>query len=364
MKVLEDINLLELNSFSVEARALRLVEWESAAELEAAFGDGGVVTGPWMALGGGNNVLFVGDFNGTLVRSAARGIEVTGESGDRVFVRAWAGVDWDDFVAWSVERGLWGVENLSAIPGTVGAAPIQNIGAYGAEAKDVIEAVEYFDVPSGTTVKIAAADCGFGYRDSIFKRGLRGRAIITAVDFVLSGVARPNLSYAELLQKVSSRGKNPSLTERPWRPEDAANLENPRSLLEIIRETVIEIRGGKLPDPREIGNAGSFFKNPVVDVVIATKLAENHSDMPVYPAPGNDKVKLSAGWLIEHAGWKGRQEGNVGVHPRQALIITNSGGATGAEIVEFARRIQDDVRAKFGVELTPEVNFVGGREHP
>ena len=335
MTIRENISLSGLNSFGVEARAAQLVEWETPDELrDVSF------EGRWMALGGGNNILFTGDFDGTLVKSADRNIEITDATSETLSVRAGAGVGWDEFVEWCIARGLWGVENLSGIPGTVGAAPIQNIGAYGAEIKNVIASVECFAAGTGTWLTLAAEHCAFGYRDSVFKGVLRGKAIVTAVNFALSRKPRPNLCYAALAEKVA-----------------AVNSGEPTP--GTISRAVIEIRNSKLPDPRKMGNAGSFFKNPVVDTSLAREIAARYPGMPLYPAGGGepDKSKLAAGWLIEQAGWKGRSEGNVGVHPHQALIIVNLGGATGMEIVDFARKIQDDVHKKFGVELIPEVNI-------
>ncbi len=325
-----------MNSFGIEARAGRLVEWKNTNELKGAFSKE-IAGSRWMALGGGNNILFTRDYDGVLVKSAAKKIEIIEDTADKVFVRADAGVDWDKFVAWCVARGLWGVENLSGIPGTAGAAPIQNIGAYGAEVRDVIRSVEYFSVEEAKVTTIAGKDCGFGYRDSVFKRDLKGKVVITAVDFELSKTARPNLKYGALAEKVEELG--------------GANLEN-------IRHAVTAIRDSKLPDPRVIGNAGSFFKNPVVDTAVAQKLLAQYPEMPIYPAGEEGKTKLAAGWLIEQAGWKGRNEGHVGIHPGQALIVVNLGGATGREIVEFSQKVQAAVCSKFGVGLETEVNIV------
>lgn len=345
MKVSKNISLRGLNSFGIEARAARLIEWETAEELAEVFGSGstissavkGVAGGNRLALGGGNNILFTKDFDGTLIKSAARKIEITGENAEVVSVRAEAGVDWSDFVEWCVGQGLWGAENLAGIPGTVGAAPIQNIGAYGAEAKDIITSVECFVVDGSKKLTLAAEHCAFGYRDSVFKRELRGRVIVTAVNFALSKEPRPNLNYAALAEKTAESGE-PT-------PEN-------------ISRAVIAIRNSKLPDPKKTGNAGSFFKNPVVDEAVAQKLADEYPGMPLYPAAEHGKSKLAAGWLIEQTGWKGRSEGRVGIHPAQALIVVNLGGATGAEIVGFARRVQDAVRAKFDIELESEVNII------
>jgi UDP-N-acetylmuramate dehydrogenase len=330
MRILENISLSGLNSFGVGGRAARLVEWETADELRGID-----FTGRWLALGGGNNILFTADYDGTLVRSASREIVVTDENAETLSVRAGAGVDWDDFTEWCIARGVWGVENLSGIPGTVGAAPIQNIGAYGAEVKDVIRAVECFDTATGKLTTLAAGHCGFGYRDSVFKGALKGRVIVTAVDFELSKEPRPDLHYAALAERVAGEEMS----------------------LKAISRAVKEIRNSKLPDPRKSGNAGSFFKNPVVESALARELAKEYPGMPLYPAPRSEMSKLSAGWLIERAGWKGRSEGRVGIHHAQALIVVNLGGATGKEIVDFAKKVQEDVHKKFGVQLTPEVNI-------
>ncbi len=268
MRVSENISLRELNSFGVEARAARLVEWETADELAEVSFDGA-----WMALGGGNNILFTNDYEGTLIKSAARGIEVTGRGevverggrgAEKVFVRAEAGVDWDGFVAWCGVRGLWGAENLSGIPGTVGAAPIQNIGAYGAEAKDIIVSVECFVTATRNVLTLAAEHCGFGYRDSVFKGELRGKVIVTAVNFALSEEAAPNLGYAALAEKVAAMeraggdGKQAAAQGGGGAGAGAGAGANAPTL-ENIRRAVLEIREGKLPDPRVTGNAGSFF---------------------------------------------------------------------------------------------------------
>ncbi len=335
MKVTENKELAGLNSFGVEARAARLAEWKTAEDLAEFFAGGS--GGEWMILAGGNNILFTRDDPGTLLRPVSQGIETTGETEEKISVRAEAGVDWDDFVGWCIARGLWGAENLSGIPGTVGACPIQNIGAYGAEAKEIIASVECFDVESRATVTLAGEHCAFGYRDSVFKRSLKGRVIITAVNFSLWREPRPNLCYNALEEEVAALG--------------GPTLEN-------IRRAVTGIRNSKLPDPRVTGNAGSFFKNPVVDDDAAHLIAAEYPSMPLYPAGMAGKTKLAAGWLIEQAGWKGRSEGRVGIHPRQALIVINLGGATGAEIVAFARRVQDAVSEKFGVELETEVNII------
>ena len=344
------INLLSRNSFHVDQVAERLVEADGEADLRELFREG--VPEKWMVLGGGNNILFTRDYDGLLVVPAARGIEITREEGDRTWVRAEAGLEWDDLVSWSVAHGLWGLENLSLIPGKVGAAPVQNIGAYGAEAQRGIESVECFFVDDLKMRTLRREECAFGYRESIFKHELRGKCIILAVTFVLSRTPRPDLDYGDLARETEARG--------------GATLEN-------IREAVCAIRRSKLPDTAVLGNAGSFFKNPTVDLATAGRLRAEWPDMPLYPSPsstststspsaggagGAGRVKLAAGWLIDRCGMKGFREGNVGVHDRQALVLVNHGGATGGEVLALARKVQQRVRERFGVEIVPEVNII------
>ena len=328
-------DLLGRNSFGVAATADRIVEFSDAASLRdylAAHED--IRQGKLGVLGGGNNILFTEDFHGTLLHPAGEGFSVTGSSGNSVSVRAEAGLDWEKFVERCIGLGLWGTENLTAIPGTVGAAPVQNIGAYGAEAKDIVESVETLDLATLKEVSIAGCHCGFGYRDSIFKGVLKGRAVITAVTFRLSRTPRPNLGYDALAREGEDAG--------------GATLEN-------IRTAVRRIRGEKLPDPAVTGNAGSFFKNPVVDSELAERIKRKYPDMPSYPVP--EGVKIPAGWLIEKTGWKGASLGRAGVYGKQALILVNLGGATGNEVTALARRITDDVETRFGIRIATEVNI-------
>lgn len=330
-----DVDLADRNSFHVRQRAKRLVEFETADDLRRMFGGG--VPERWFVLAGGNNVLFTQDFDGVLLTPRAATIEIVAETSDAVTVRAAAGVEWDDLVSWAVERGLWGLENLSLIPGKVGAAPVQNIGAYGAEAKDAIVSVETFCVPTCNELILSREHCGFGYRDSVFKRTLRGRAVILSVLFRLGRRPQPSLGYGDLQREVEARG--------------GATLRN-------IREAVCAIRRSKLPDPAVAGNAGSFFKNPVVDAATADRLRTLYPSMPLYAAADGGRVKLAAGWLIEQAGLKGHVEGRAGVHSRQALVLVNLGGATGGEVLALARTVQRRVREKFGVEIDTEVNIL------
>ena len=335
IRIFEDTDLRERNSFRVVQRAARLVEFDRADELPELFA--AHANGEWMALGGGNNILFTRDVARTLVVPCNREIEITADDGAGTTVKVGAGVEWDDFVEWCVAHGLWGVENLSLIPGKVGAAPVQNIGAYGAEAKDTISRVEIFRPEHGDFATLAADKCGFGYRDSIFKRSLKGRVIIVAVEFRLLKTASPNLGYGDVVREVEARG--------------GATLRN-------IRDAICSIRRSKLPDTAVTGNAGSFFKNPVVDTTVAERLKAQYPDMPLYPATDGAKAKLAAGWLIDKAGLKGHSEGRVGVHSRQALVLINLGGATGGEVIGFARKVQAKVRETFGIEIETEVNIL------
>ena len=315
------IDLSGRNSFGVGQQAARLAEFETEEDLRTIFSGG--VPERWAVLSGGNNILFTRDYDGLLLTPVARQITLLGEEGDTVRVRADAGVEWDDLVEWAVERGLWGIENLSLIPGKAG--------------KDVIERVHMFCTDNRSAMVIDAGHCCFGYRESIFKHELRGRVIITAVDIRLSRTPRPRLGYGDVEREVEARG--------------GVTLRN-------IREAICAIRRAKLPDPKVTGNAGSFFKNPVVDECVARQLQAQWPDMPVYPAAGcAGRVKLAAGWLIDKAGLKGYKRGRVGVHERQALVLVNLGGATGGEVIDFAHTVQMRVHEKFGIEIDTEVNI-------
>ena len=335
-RIYNDINLEKRNSFGVNQQASMLVEFETAAELKELFEE--LKPTKWYVLGAGNNTLFTADYDGVLVTPICSKRTILADDGECVNVRVEAAHDWDEFVAWSVESALWGVENLSAIPSSVGAAPVQNIGAYGAEVKDAITVIEYFDTKKLEVVRLKCEECGFGYRESIFKHELRGVAIILAVEFKLCRTAKPNLGYGDVIKEVEARG--------------GATLKN-------IREAICAIRASKLPDPKVLGNAGSFFKNPIVPKIVAERLLNEYPSMPSYPVPNcDDVVKLAAGWLIDQSGLKGYREGHVGVHDRQALVLVNHGGATGGEVLHFAEFVCSVVRTKFGVEITPEVNIL------
>ena len=328
--------LRERNSFHVEESAARLVEFDDKADLDTLFSEGNEPA-KWYVLGGGNNILFTRHYDGTLIHPTATQINILAEDDSTLCVEVDAAVEWDDFVAWCVERGLWGAENLSLIPGYVGASPVQNIGAYGAEAKDIISKVHYFDTNDRAYRTLLKTECRFAYRDSIFKRELRGRAIITSVEFKLSKVPLPNLGYGDLLRETEARG--------------GATLQN-------IRDAVCAIRQNKLPDTAVLGNAGSFFKNPIVPFEKAEQMQAQYENMPIYPTADANLRKLAAGWLIDQAGMKGYRNGNVGVHSRQALVLVNYGGATGNEVIGLAGEVQQRVKEKFGIAIEPEVNIL------
>ncbi len=325
----------DLNSFHVEERAERVITFDQKEDLEQIFAEEHTLDN-WYVLGGGNNILFTRRFGGTLIKPVGKNITIKANLDDSVIVEAEAGVEWDDMVEWSVERELWGMENLSLIPGTVGAAPVQNIGAYGAEAKDVIERVQYYDAKERRHHTMGNAECRFAYRESIFKHELRGKAIITSVEFRLSKSQQPSLGYGDLAKEVEARG---------------------RVTLKNIREAVCSIRRSKLPDTTVLGNAGSFFKNPIVNKDVSERLKQEYENMPVYPV-SEQNCKLAAGWLIDQAGLKGYRQGNVGVHERQALVLVNFGGATGEEVISLSELVRERVKEKFGITIDPEVNIL------
>ena len=335
-RIYSNINLADRNSFGVQQQAATLVEFEGAEDLRSYFTESRPER--WYVLGAGNNTLFTQDYDGVLFTPVNRGRTILVFNDEYVEVRAEAAHDWDELVEWSVNEELWGIENLSAIPSSVGAAPVQNIGAYGAEAKDAITVVEYFDTRTLEVVRLRNAECNFAYRESIFKQELKGHVIILAVEFRLHRTPRPNLGYGDVISEVEARG--------------GATLRN-------IRDAICAIRSRKLPDPKVLGNAGSFFKNPIVDKSVAEALMAKHPDMPHYAVPGDDDhVKLAAGWLIDRSGLKGYRDGSVGVHDRQALVLVNHGGATGGDVMRLAYYVCGKVKENFGVEISPEVNVL------
>jgi UDP-N-acetylmuramate dehydrogenase len=329
-----DFPLLQLNTFQVAATASCYVELKDISEIREFLASDLYGTRPRFILGGGSNVLFTKDFDGIIIRPFIKGIEKISENSEFVILKAGAGEDWDGFVAYCVEHDLGGVENLSFIPGSVGASPVQNIGAYGVEAGEVIHSVEGIDLENGNKVIFSADECRFSYRDSVFKNELKGRVVITHVLFRLLKSHIFKTSYPDLNKELDNY---------------------PDTTIRNIRQAVISIRSNKLPDPSVLGNAGSFFKNPVVPKERIASLRRSYPTMPVYTV-NNDLIKLSAAWLIEHSGWKGKRWGRTGTYKKQPLIIVNHGGATGNEVLQCALKIQKAVMNHFAIRLEMEVN--------
>ena len=327
-----DVSLRARNTFGVEARANAYLPVSSVAMLRTVRDDAGLAAMPRFVLGGGSNLLLTRDLDALVLHMVNRGIAVIGEDPDHVFVCAQAGESWHALVQWTLAQGLGGLENLSLIPGSVGAAPIQNIGAYGGELADCFHALQAFDFDSGQVLTLTREACTFAYRDSIFKQELRDRVAIINITVALPKRWQANLRYVELADAL-------------------APISNPSAI--DISEAVMAIRRRKLPDPAVMGNAGSFFKNPVVSAAQRDALLLAYPQLVSYEQ-ANGSVKLAAGWLIDHCGWKGRSLGAAGVHDRQALVLVNRGGATGEEMVQLAERIQTDVALRFGVNLEIE----------
>jgi len=328
----ENISLRPYNTFAVDVRARHFLAVTTGVALVSALA---VVPSDrqLLVLGGGSNVLFTRDFDGLVLKNEIRGCEVLDEDRDGVRVRTGGGGDWHGFVGWCLQQGYYGLENLSLIPGTVGAAPVQNIGAYGVEVGDRIASVEAIDLGSGETKRFEAEDCGFAYRHSIFKGPCRDRFFITAVTFRLSKTPHLVTTYADVREALAHRSAEPTPQE--------------------LSDTICRIRRRKLPDPQELPNAGSFFKNPIVSPRHYRELADRFPGLPSFPVDDRN-VKIAAGWMIEHCGWKGRRVGACGVFAHQALVLVNHGGATGRDILDLAVAVQDDVEAVFGIRLQPE----------
>lgn len=327
------------NTFRVPATADLLVEVRDAAALPELFGNAMLRDGPVLVLGGGSNLLFAADPPGAVLALGGQQIRLLADDGDTAIVRADAGVDWHALVLWTLGRGLAGLENLALIPGTVGAAPIQNIGAYGIEVRERIHVVEAFDRKDRTLRRFDRDACGFAYRDSRFKREPE-RHVVAAVEFVLSRTPAPRLDYAGVGAELAAMG-----IARPTASQ--------------VAEAVCRIRRRKLPDPAVTGNAGSFFKNPIMPLGQAESLQRAHPALPAFPGGDDASRKLSAAWLIDACGWKGHREGDAGVSDRHALVLVNHGGAGGAQLLDLARRIAASVQERFGVALEPEPRIVG-----
>lgn len=336
MHIAENTPLLPYNTFGIAASAHRFVEVRQRHELQALHRLG---ERPALVIGGGSNLLLTGDVAGLTLKNSIQGITVVREFAHKVWVCVGGGENWHGFVTWAVAHGYGGVENLSLIPGTVGAAPIQNIGAYGVELKDVFLRLEAFDWESGKTRSFNRPDCRFGYRDSIFKREAKGRYTITQVYFSLQ--KRPhkvNLAYGDIRKTLEASGvAQPTIAD--------------------VSSAVIAIRNSKLPNPAVIGNCGSFFKNPEVPRSVWEQIRVTHPAVPAFDLP-DGRVKIPAGWLIEQCGWKGKRVGNTGCYEKQALVLVNHGNATGAEVRQLAYDIIASVQQQFAIALEPEVNII------
>ncbi len=337
MQVSKKVTLKNLNTFGVAANADWYVDIKDENDLQVLFAQDKWKNCPRLVLGGGSNMLFTSDFSGLVIHIKIQGIRFEIQ-GDDVYVSAGGGIVWNDLVNYCVENGFAGMENLSLIPGYVGAAPVQNIGAYGVELQDIFHSCRAFEIASGKIRVFDKEDCGFSYRDSVFKSAMKGLYIITEVSFKLSKIFKPELTYGAISDELQKRGiSNPSIKD--------------------LSRVVSHIRVSKLPDPATIGNAGSFFKNPVIRESQFLKLKADFPELVHFPAQLG-YIKISAGWLIEHCGWKGKVVGNTGTWKNQALVLVNHGHATGKEIYQFSESIIESVNAKFGIMLEREVNII------
>ena len=333
MRDIANYSLKEHNTFGIEARCSRFLEYSTVEEAKVVAATLRETGDPYIIIGGGSNLLLTRDFEGIVVHSALTGVDI---DGCRMTCRS--GMEWDRVVALAVEQGLYGAENLSLIPGDVGASAVQNIGAYGVEAKDLIVEVEAVEIATGQLRSFSNADCQYGYRDSRFKHDWKNQFLMTHVTYALQSTFEPKLDYGNIRAELERKG-----------------ISNPTAAQ--LRTVIIEIRNAKLPDPKVMGNAGSFFMNPVVSREKYESLAAQYEGMPHYTIDSNHE-KIPAGWMIEQCGWKGRSLGRAGVHDKQALVLVNRGGATGAEVVTLCETIRKDVREKFGIDIHPEVNII------
>ena len=333
MIVRKKVSLAPFNTFGVDQKALLFAQILSIEDLKKVAD---LEADPYI-LGGGSNILLTKDIDRLVIKNELMGKAVLSDSNHEVVIKIGSGENWHSIVKWTVGQGWGGLENLSLIPGTVGAAPVQNIGAYGTEIKDTLIEVEAMNLSTGKIEIFSAGECGFGYRDSIFKHPpYKGHYFITHIVLKLNPRSQPNTKYADIEKKILEK-----------------NLK--RASIQDIHQIVMEVREQKLPDPKKIGNAGSFFKNPIIRKAHYEELLANHPDMPGYPS--GEEIKVPAGWLIDRAGWKGKAIGQVGCYEKQALVIVNRGGATGHEILQFSKLVQKDILDKYGINLLPEINI-------
>ncbi len=338
MLISRNVSLRPYNTFSIDVNAQVMVDVKSIADLDEVYSKEEFIPMPKLVLGEGSNILFTGNQRKVILKMNISGIEVLREDSHHVIVKVGAGEIWHQFVLWCIENNLGGVENLSLIPGTVGAAPMQNIGAYGVEIKDVFESLEAYEVKSGKIREFNATQCEFGYRHSIFKGSAKDKYIITSVTMRLSKKPKFNIEYGAIRRTLEQNGVK-------------------ELSIKAISQAVIEIRESKLPDPVFIPNAGSFFKNPIIEMEFFEALQAAYPNIPQFPV-SDDWVKVPAAWLIDQCGWKGKTRGDIGVHKDQALVIVNYGDARGSDILKLSEMIKDSVQRKFGVELQREVNVI------
>lgn len=336
MKIFRDYSLLPHNTFGMDVKASVFIEYASVKELKEVLSLY-VKDNQWLHIGKGSNLLFTGDFSGIILHSAIKGYEVIHEDTNEVVVRVGAGEVWDDFVAMTVENEWYGAENLSLIPGEVGASAVQNIGAYGVEAKDLIVGVEAIEVSTGKESIFKNEECGYAYRESVFKSSLKYQYLVTHVSYRLKKTPCYHLDYGNIRLELEK--------------------QKVRLTLANVRQAIISIREAKLPDPKLQGNAGSFFMNPVISRKHFEALLVDYPLMPHYEVDA-ESIKIPAAWMIDQCGWKGKRLGRAGVHDKQALVLVNLGGAVGAEVIALSEAIQKSVYEKFGINILPEVNFI------
>jgi UDP-N-acetylmuramate dehydrogenase len=338
MQIRENISLKEYNTFGIDAKAKHLATFKSIPELKELLSEKKLAKQQKLILGGGSNILLTKDFDGAVLKNEIKGIAVTGEDENYVYVKAGGGENWHSLVLYCVENGHAGMENLSLIPGNIGASPMQNIGAYGVEVKDIFYEAEAYHMEDSFTKKFSMQECEFGYRESVFKHKYKGQFVIATVTYRLNKRPVFNTSYGAIQQELEKMGVE-------------------QLSIKAISQAVISIRTSKLPDPAEIGNAGSFFKNPQVNKLHFALLQRDHSSIPYFPFD-DEQVKVPAGWLIEQCGWKGYRKGDAGCYAKQALVLVNYGNSSGEEIYELSEKILQSVKLKFNIELEREVNII------
>lgn len=343
-------SLLKHNTFGFDVKCDRFIEFNSVEEAQEALKEINkphYLGRPAFVIGEGSNLVFTADYAGTILHSAIHGKAIISRNDNEVLLRVGSGELWDDTAAYCTANGWYGTENLSLIPGEVGAAAIQNIGAYGVEIKDLIENVETIEIATGKERTFTNEECHYAYRQSIFKKELKGKYIVTYVTLKLATTFRPDLDYGNIRTELTAEGLLPT----------TASTDYSRVTAQALRNAIIRIRQNKLPDPKDIGSAGSFFMNPIIPRTLYDRLLKKFPNMPHYDLE-DGRVKVPAGWLIDQCEWKGKQLGKAGVYPKQALVLVNEGGATGIDIVSLSNTIRKDVRKKFGIEINPEANII------